>query len=668
MMPRARAKKRFVEAADICRLRVMSSVALSPDEKRVAYTVKSASKDRKRYHSQIYVLDCDTGESRQFTFGDVLDREPVWSPDGKQIAFISTRDKATGIHVMPSDGGAEKQLVELDGTIMNLVWTPDSRELVYAFRYNDSHQIEDKERKKEPPLYRHITSLAYRQEGVGFFPKDRFHIWKLSVETGKTKQLTKGKHNDFMPAVSPDGKWIAFSSRRLEVMPPWDLKLVLIPARGGKERLVPKPPGFAWGPAFSPDGRTIAFASRRETGEFFGVTSFHVWTVGMRGDPTARDLTPGFDRSINNYTTGDLGDLSKERPVWSSDGKRIYFVATDSGSSHIFYVPCTGGRPVRVTKRKCHVKAFSLNGRSRRIAAVVSDPTTPCELSFMPAAEGGDETSKVLTGINDELLAKITLPATKGVWFKAKDGTDLQGWLVTPPRGLRRRKHPAILQIHGGPVVQYGFTFFHEMLYLASNGYVVFYTNPRGSTGRGEAFAAAVQEDWGSKQGYADLMAAADYLEQLPFVDGKRMGVTGGSYGGFMTNWIIGHTTRFRAAVTQRSVTNMATLVGLSNGGSDLGRGLGRYPWTDPEWFARVSPMTYVGDMETPLLIMHSENDLGPKIEQAEQLFTALKVMKKMVEFVRFPEESHGLSRGGRPDRRVARLKLILRWFDRYLQ
>jgi len=661
-----RTGKRFVEAEDICRLNVITSVAMSPDENKIAYTVETISDDRKRYFSHIHVIDCDLRESRQFTFGEVSDRGLAWSPDGKYIAFISSRDKKTGIFIIPSEGGAEREVMQLEGTVMSLVWTPDSRELVYAFRYSDSHYIKDKEKKKEAPLYRHITSIAYRTDGVGFIPKDHFHIWKLNVENQELKQLTRGKYDDLLPAISPDGKWIAFCSKRVKVIPPINYELFLIPINGGKGRLIPTPRGLVWAPVFSPDGKTIAYIGRENDKDTMGVVNVHIWKVGIRGKPVARDLTPTFNRSANNYTIGDIGDISGGAPFWSHDSKHIFFIATDTGSSHVLSVSSSGGRPVKVTRKKCHVKAYSANGRRRRIAAVVSDLKTPAELHLIPATAAGDTNSPALMEPNKQLFSIITFPDTKEVWFKASDGADLQGWLVTPPKMNRKRMHPAILQIHGGPVVQYGFTFFHEMLYLASNGYVVFYTNPRDSTGRGEAFAETVNDEWGTKDGYNDLMAAADYLERLPYVDKKRMGVTGGSYGGFMTNWIVGHTHRFRAAVTQRSLANMVSLFGLASG--DMGRGSGRYPWTDPEWYARVSPLTYAKNIKTPLLIIHSENDLGPKIEQAEQLFTTLKLMKKKVEFVRFPEESHGLSRHGRPDRRIARLEWILRWFDKYLK
>ena len=294
--------------------------------------------------------------------------------------------------------------------------------------------------------------------------------------------------------------------------------------------------------------------------------------------------------------------------------------------------------------------------------------SNPADIHLIPAKADGDREAKRLTQSNRDFLQSTLLPKTKEVWFRSSDGTRIQGWLVTPPKMSANRKHPAILQIHGGPVCQYGFTFFHEMLFLASQGYVVLYTNPRGSSGRGEAFASFVLNDWATGPGFEDLMAAADYLEAHPRVDGSRLGVTGGSYGGFMTNWIIGHTDRFRAAVTQRSVVNLGSMAGSTSGGFDHGRSFGRYPWTEPEWYARISPLTYVSEMKTPLLIIHSENDFNTKMEQAEQLFTTMKLPGKTVEMVRFPDECHGLSRNGRPDRRVARLKWIHYWFDRYLK
>jgi dipeptidyl aminopeptidase/acylaminoacyl peptidase len=670
MPAKRKTKKRFIKAEDLCRIKSATAVAISPDESKIAYTVENVSKDKRKYFSHIHIANCQSGESRQFTFGEVSDQGPVWSPDGRWLAFFSTRNKKSGIYIIPTEGGAEKMLLEKNGGFSDLVWTPDSTELIYVFRYNDSHAIKDEKKKNEAPLYRHITRLYYRIDAGGFRPKDHFHIWKVKVADGKDMQLTRGKYDDFNPAVSPNGKWIVYASNhdRNPDVESYRIDLFLIPIEGGKANLIPTPAGPALAPSFSPDGKKIAYLGHTNPDDAWGVTNFHVWTVGVNGKPAAKDLIPKFDRQLEDQTIGDMGEgFLRLAPQWSADGRRIYFSASDTGCTHIFYVPAGGGKPTRVTGEKCHIKSYSLNGRRRMIAAVVSDLKNPGDVQLFPAMYKGDSKAKTLTALNRELLADIDLPKMREVWFKGHDGFDLQGWLVTPPRFNRRRKYPAILEIHGGPRAQYGFTFFHEMLLLASKGYVVFYTNPRGGGGRGETFAGCITADWGSID-YEDCMAAADYLEKLPYVNGKKMGVTGGSYGGYMTNWIVGHTNRFKAAVTQRSVVDLYSFVGSSDFGYDLNREFDGFPWTNPDVYTKCSPITYAGNIRTPLLIIHSEQDLRCGIEQAEQLFTRLKLLKRTVEFVRFPEEPHGLSRHGRPDRRIARLEWILRWFKKYIK
>jgi dipeptidyl aminopeptidase/acylaminoacyl peptidase len=666
---RRKTNKRLVEAEDICRLEVIDSAGMSPDEKQVAYTVETISADHRRYFAHLFMVDTATGRSRQFTFGEIYDRQPVWSPDGSQLAFLSTRNKKTGIYVIPAAGGGERRICEADGGFGRLVWTPDGRSLIYHFRFNDTHGVGDEQKKKEPPLCRHITRLGYRMDGVGFLPKDRYHIWKTDVADGRTQQLTKGKYDEVDPAISPDGRLIAFVSNRSKDPDLDSLRddLFVIAISGGRERKIATPPGPVAAPSFSPDGRMIAYLGHANPDDAWGVTNIHVWTVGVDGRPSARDLLSRFDRQTIDQTSGDLGEgHSVAPPTWSADGKRIYFVASDAGNTHIFSVPAKGDLPTRITEGKCHVKTFSLGHRNRRVAAVVSSLADPSQIHLFPPLYHGDAQAKILTHCNRELFSALEFPRIKEIWFKAYDGTELQGWLVTPPNFRKTRKYPAILEIHGGPRVQYGFTFYHEMLFLASRGYVVFYTNPRGGAGRGETFAGTITADWGSFD-FQDCMAATDYLERLPFVNPARLGVTGGSYGGYMTNWIVGHTDRFRAAVTQRSVADLKSFVGSSDCGYALLREFAGPPWVNGDGYRRCSPLTYAGGIRTPLLIIHSQGDLRCSTEQAEQLFATLKLLKRRVEMVLFPEEPHGLSRHGRPDRRVARLEWIVRWFDKYL-
>jgi dipeptidyl aminopeptidase/acylaminoacyl peptidase len=276
--------------------------------------------------------------------------------------------------------------------------------------------------------------------------------------------------------------------------------------------------------------------------------------------------------------------------------------------------------------------------------------------------------SRKLTHINDNLLRNLDLGEIEEVWFKGAAGNDLQGWILKPPGFDKRKKYPSILEIHGGPRVQYGNFFMHEFYYLAAQGYIIYFCNPRGGQGYGEEHSRAIWNNWGTVD-YDDLMKWVDLIEKKPYIDKEKMGVTGGSYGGYMTDWIIGHTNRFKAAVTQRSVSNLISMYGSSDFNWAFQYELGdEPPWKNFENYWRQSPMKYIGNCKTPTLIIHSEKDLRCAIEQDEQIFVALKKLGVDTEMVRFPDEPHGLSRGGRVDRRIERLKCIRHWFDRYLK
>jgi dipeptidyl aminopeptidase/acylaminoacyl peptidase len=664
-----RIRKRKITAEDLYKLRLPVALSISPCEKFIGYIAERMDKKEKKYFSNILMHDLKTDRSVQFTHGDHSDQQPVWSPDGARLAFVSTRDKKTGIYIMPSGGGAEKKLIEIEGAINSLQWTPDGKNLVFALRYNDSHFIEDEKEKKEPPVYRHITRLFFRLDGTGYIPRDRFQIYALDIEKTRLRQITRGKRDNIDPHISPDGKWVAFTSNRRpnEDLDNRYIDLFVIPFKGGRERKIPTPSGPVFEPKFSPNGKFIAYLGHDNPDDAWGVTNLHIWLVGLNNSPKARDLMPQYDRFTFDLTIGDLGEGGGTALQWSHDGKRIYFLSSDMGVTNLFYITRGGGKPTRVFKGNCHIKSFSLNGKTGTAALLYSDLNTPGEIVSCPANYGGEKKAVFHTRLNAFLQKEVSLGRTSEVRFKSFDGTEVQGWLVKPPDFKTGRRYPSILEIHGGPRMQYGFTFFHEMQYLAAQGYVVFYTNPRGGQGRGETWAEAIVADWGGLD-YKDCMAAADYLARQKFVNPRKMGVTGGSYGGYMTNWIIGHTDRFKAAVTQRSVVNLNSFVGSSDFGFDLKWEFKGWPWTNPETYERCSPITYFKNVKTPVLIIHSEQDLRCGIEQAEEMFVMLKVLGKKVEMVRFPGEPHGLSRHGRPDRRIARLEWIVKWFKRYIK
>lgn len=670
MKRRPAAIRRSITADDLFKLKVLTGLSIAPDEKRVAYTVEQVDFDANKYFTNIHMLDLATGKSDQFTHGQNGDGRPVWSKDSTRIAFTSSRDKKSGVYVMPASGGAEKKVFEAEAMIGDLIWHPDGKHILLCLRYKDSHFITDEKKKNEPPVYRHITRLFYRLDGLGFLPQDPWQIYALNIETGLLRKLTSGKRDNHSPALSPDGQTVAFVSNRAKDPDIESLRddIFLIPFKGGKEKLLATPAGPKAGLTFSPNGKVIGYIGHANPNDAWGVTNHHVWVVGVNGAPKARDLMPKFDRMAYDQSIADMEDVHGGAQLyWSGDGKRLYFLSSDTGATNIYYVPLSGGRPTRIFKGKCHVKSLSMNGSGKIAAFTYADLENPGELMTCVTQYGGEVKAKRHTDLNPQLKTTVRLGHTRDVMFKSFDGTEVQGFLVTPPGFKSTRKYPAILEIHGGPRTQYAYTFFHEMQLLAASGYVVFYTNPRGGSGRGETWADAIAGGWGDLD-YKDCMAAADYLEKLKFVDKKRIGVTGGSYGGWMTNWIIGHTHRFKAAVTQRSVTDLISMTGSSDIGYALNREFSGYPWTNFENYRNCSPMYYLEKVKTPVLILHNEKDLRCHIEQAEQMFVKLKVLGKTVEFVRFPDEPHGLSRHGRPDRRKARLEWILKWFNRYLR
>ncbi len=663
-------KKRSIRAEDLFQLRIATSVAISPDESKIAYTVEKIDPDENKYFSHIHVLDRKTGESSQFTHGHIADGQPVWSPDGTQIAFLSTRKKKTGIYIIPATGGAERQIFEREASISNLQWHPDGKQFVFGMQYHDSHFITDEKEKKEQPVYRHITRLFFRLDGSGFLHQDKWAVYALTIETASLRKISKSRYDLIYPTLSADGKSIAYVSNRRR-NPDKDNQyddLFIIPFKGGKEKRIETPEGPIAGPVFSPDGKSIAYLGHDNPKDGWGITNTHIWKVNLVGKAHATNLLKKFDRMAYDQSITDTGDFFGLSPItWSHDSKRIYFLSSDTGNTNLFYVPARGGRPTRIYRGKCHIKQYSLNGNNKTVAMIRADINNPGDIITCPATYEGEKKATTLTNLNRLLHSEIKLGKTRDLMFKSFDGTEVQGWLVYPPNFNPKKKYPSILQIHGGPRAQYAHSFMHEMQYLAAKGYVVFYTNPRGGSGRGETWAEAIKEGWGDLD-YRDCMAAADYLEQQKFINKKKIGVTGGSYGGYMTNWMIGHTNRFKAAVTQRSVVDLKSFFGSSDIGWSLEREFDGTPWDNAENYKKCSPITYFKKVTTPVLIIHSEQDLRCNIEQAEQMFAMLKYLGKKVEMVRFPEEPHGLSRHGRPDRRIARLDWISKWFDKYLK
>lgn len=670
-------KKRKITAEDLYKIELISHVRISPNGEHVIYVVQRIDQKTEKKYSNLWVVPTKGGAPRQFTYGEQTDTLPRWSPDGSQIAFLSNRgnkERPPQVYLIPFMGGEAHPLTDIKGEIGEFSWSPDGKQLVCSVRKTDQDVLErekDEVRKKLGTVARHYDRVFYKFDSYGYLPKERAHLWVVDARTGRSKQITDhAVFDERSPAWSPDGKTIAFLSNRSPDpdFDPDNVGLYTIPAKGGEIHEINTVPGEKALPSFSPDGRWIAYFGQNGKNRWY--RNSELWVVPSDGSSTPRSLTRKYDLHIDSVSINDLGQPELMPPTWSLDSSTIYFQVVLHGSSILKAIPIKKGEPTTVIDEKNRagdgsvIGSYSFDDNQQQLAyfqATLQDPGQVYTLNI----PGGK--SRKLTSINQRLLDSLDLGTIETHWIKGDDGNDLQGWILKPPGFKKGKKYPSILEIHGGPLTQYGYIFFHEFYFLAAQGYVVHFSNPRGGRGYGEKHAGAIWQDWGNAD-YRDIMSWTDYVEAQPYIDKDRMGVTGGSYGGYMTVWIIGHTDRYKAAVTQRCVSNLISMWGSSdfnwafeNEFSD------KPPYENFEKFWKHSPIKYIGNAKTPTLVIHSENDLRCPIEQGEQVFVALKRQGVDSEMVRFPEEFHGLSRGGRTDRRIERLNHIARWFNKYM-
>jgi dipeptidyl aminopeptidase/acylaminoacyl peptidase len=622
------------------------------------YTVTELDEQENRYRAALWLRELDGDRApRRLTSGQHRDGQPRWSPDGRALAFTSDRnpdDAGKGqLWLLPLGGGEARRLTKLEEAVEDFAWSPDGRAIVAV----------SKARQGEKPEtdVRHIRTIRYRFDGEGYLDDKYRQLFLIDVDSGDTRQLTDGPHEHRNPAWSPTGHEIAFAANREEG---WELSPVqdihAIRVGGTTVRRVTDGAGSWSQPSWSPDGTRIAMFGTRELESDHPLTELFV-VPSAGGAPES--LTRDFDRSLRDQATADVGSFAGRPPLWSADGTTISVVYSDQGTVQLARIDAVDGELAPLSTGRKRVGALAPIPKGGYVFAM-SDAVTPGDLY---ACDARGRNLRQLTRANEGWLQEVEVVEPEPFTVDSHDGTPIHGWVVKPPGFQAGTKYPLVLEIHGGPYSMYAETLMHEFQLLAARGYVVLYTNPRGSAGYGDAFAGALYRSWG-KSDFPDLLAAVDWAIAQGYVDEHRLGVLGGSYGGYMTNWVISHTTRFRAAVTGRTVSNLYSSFGTDDiMFAHAQRTFGAFPWEDPEIYWELSPISYVDRIETPLLIEHQEQDHRCPPEQSEQLFTALKRRGKTVELVRFPDESHGMSRTGQPRHRVERLRCIMEWFDRYL-
>ncbi|MDO3411171.1 S9 family peptidase [Saccharibacillus sp. CPCC 101409] len=677
-------EKRGLTAEDLYRFVWVGAPDVSKADGRIVYTERTVNEKRDGYITKIRAMDEHGKNDFVFTSGE-QDASPLWSPDGSKLAFARKHLDKRQIWILPASGGEARVLTKLANGAGGFKWSPDGSKLlvssqVDAERTDGTHSDREdanrdsKEDQDKPLEAQVIDRIRYKGDGSGLWDGKRTHLFVVDAESGSETAVTSGDFDAESFAWSPDGSKIAFAAYIPEEGDDTDPDLLLVSdlyvadADGGNRR---KLTGSDWGVgqmAFAPDGSKIAFfASDRS---YHNATLNRLYLVPAEGGEIAC-LVQDRDLLIGNSVVGDMrSGLGSPAPLFSSDGSSVYALFTRHGSAGLARFAADGSGHEVLLGGDRDVYQVTPDHNDGFIVAV-SDALNPGDLyRFAPGTK--EETR--LTDSNGVWLGEHELSAPEAFWVETKDGWKVQGWIMKPvgfkqeSGGGPSQKVPTILEIHGGPHMMYGHTFMHEFQLLASQGNAVIFSNPRGGHGYGQEFVNACRGDYGGGD-YRDLMETVDYaLERFDYIDEERLGVTGGSYGGFMTNWIVGHTDRFKAAVTQRSISNWISFYGVSDIGFFFTEDqIGGDVWQSTELLWKHSPLAYVQQVRTPLLILHGEQDLRCPIEQAEQLFTALKRLGRKTRLVRFPGASHDLSRGGHPSLRVARLSHIAGWMEEYL-
>ncbi len=677
-----RADKRLITESDILQFVWVADPQITADGATIAFVRVVVNEQKDDYETSIWLVPASGAEAPRRLTSGTRDSSPRWSPDGRQLAFVRAverdgRPQPPQVFLLALDGGEARAITDVPRGASSPVWSPDGLRIAFnsTTRPDDPPPAKDAkpESKSEGPKsdVRVITSAVYRSNGGGWNDPERpSHLWVTDVQPGptipKARQLTSGEFSESGAVWANDGSRLFFTSTRVAdaYYQPEDSDLYSVPSSGGEITKLADIAGTIGNLRVSPDGRSIAFiGTLHGTPErSFSQSDLFVASIGS----TPKNLTEGYDFDIGGGIGGDQAAPrggGTRNPIWSGDGSSIVVVAGEQGDANLVRVDVGSGKIAPLYKGAHAVQSYTASQDATTLAVLTSTPTNIGDV-FVVAAGA----PKQVTRVNEELFNKIKLSEPEEVWWTSFDGKKIQGWLLHPPDFDRSRKYPFILEIHGGPHSAYGNTFTHEFHWMAAKGYVVLFPNPRGSSNYGQDFGNVIQFRYPGDD-YKDLMAGVDEVLKRGYIDEKRLGVTGGSGGGLLTNWTVTQTNRFAAAVSQRSIADWSGFWYTADFTLFTPTWFRKAPWEDPADFAARSPITHAAKIKTPLMLVDGDDDLRtPASDGGEMMFRALKYLKVPTVMVRFPGETHELSRSGKPRHRIERLQHIVGWFDKFLQ
>jgi dipeptidyl aminopeptidase/acylaminoacyl peptidase len=705
--PRAESK-RFITETDLFKFTWVADPQISPDGATVAFVQVTVNDKENRYETSLFTVPATGAEPPRRLTSSIRDLAPRWSPDGSRLAFLRSIDKdgkpqPAQLYLLDMSGGEARAITDVAGGASGPVWSPDGKTIAFTSPTGpDEKKIDGRQSDVKV-----MTRAVYRANGNPGYVDDTHHshIFTAKAESdaaGKQTQLTDGEFSENGPVWSPDGATIYFVSTRV-AEPYYDEagpELYRVPSAGGAITKLTAIEGSIGNLSVAPDGKRIAFIGELRGNPIRSYSQPDLWVVDVAGSdrantargltPTAKNLTATYDFDIGGGIGGDQSAPRGEnrKPiVWSKEPGTgdwsLIVVSAEKGSANLKQVSATTGKVEPLTEGARDVVAFSATPDASKIAATFSTQTNIGDVFVIDrrpekaAPQPGGATSdtrraglsgpRQITHVNDALFRDIQQSEPEEIWYRTFDGKQIQGWILKPPDFDPAKRYPLILEIHGGPHSAYGNTYTHEFMWMAAKGYVVLFTNPRGSTSYGQDFGNIIQYHYPGDD-YKDLMAGVDEALKRAYVDANRLGVTGGSGGGLLTNWTITQTQRFKAAVAQRDIADWYGFWFSADFTLFQPTWFRKAPWEDPQDFAARSPITHVANVTTPLMLVNGDADYRtPPADGGEMMFRALKYRKIPTVMVRFPRETHELSRSGEPWHRVERLQHIVGWMDQWL-